>query len=456
MMAKDLLNRTGAVLVLAAALLAPLPFGSQSLFWSMLWVAVLAAPALLLDPARLGFVPRLAVALLVATAAAVAAVAVLQQAIPPSGGHRIWAQASQVLGEPLAERRGVSARWPHADLAPAAAAALAFLGGLFLSARRIGSRRLLVFVAAVGGAYASLWLLLHAADPKAVLWRPKLHHDNVLTGTFLNRNMAAAFLGPPLVACALLAADVVFRGLIGVRLLRRGRRAGRWESHAVLPFVLAPPIAVALLLTGSRAGVALAAAGCVAAVALLALPAAAALDRKARRIMVGAFAAGAMAALAFVLAVVGSRFDASEVVDQHRFAVYRLTWRMAADHPAIGVGLGQFGNVFQAYRDATVPGLGVWDRAHNTYLQVAAEAGLPVLGLALATVATVFAGLAAGVARGGAGRVAALFGAVSLAMPMLHSLVDYPAQIPGYAIPLCVLAGYALGLSRGIDGRPRG
>jgi O-antigen ligase len=442
----EVLNRIVVSLTLTAALASPLTFGSQGLFWSMLWTAALVPAACLLDTRRLDRAGLVVIGLLLGTAGLVLAVAVLQQEHPTPSAHPIWTQASIALGTQLDGRSGVSARWPHMDLAPAMAPALAFLAGVFLSRRMVGSRSLLDLVAVVGGAYAALWIALHLVDPTLVLWQQKMHHENVLTGTFLNRNTAAAFLAPTLAACAMLAVDGALRRFAGLQALRSGSSLSFVGRHPAAPVALAAVIACALAMTASRSGIILAAAGSVGAASALAAPSLARLDRPARQLVAAVAAVGLLLAAALVFAIVAARFDTSEAIDQNRFAVYRLTLRIALDHPWIGAGLGQFGNIFQSYRDATVPGLGVWERAHNTYLQIAAEAGFPVLAVALSTVMAVLARLVVLAWRGGPGRATAILGAAALAMALLHSLVDYPGQIPGYAIPLCVLVGYAFGV----------
>jgi O-antigen ligase len=61
-----------------------------------------------------------------------------------------------------------------------------------------------------------------------------------------------------------------------------------------------------------------------------------------------------------------------------RFEIWRATLDMIHDHPLLGVGIGNFRNVFDQYRDRT--GAGAHSHAHNTLLQVTAENGL--IGLA--------------------------------------------------------------------------
>jgi O-antigen ligase len=67
-----------------------------------------------------------------------------------------------------------------------------------------------------------------------------------------------------------------------------------------------------------------------------------------------------------------------------RFAVQRIAWQIFLDHPLFGVGLGAYPIANAEY----APEIGKLD-AHNTYLSLAAEVGLPGLLLWCALVGTV-------------------------------------------------------------------
>lgn len=67
-----------------------------------------------------------------------------------------------------------------------------------------------------------------------------------------------------------------------------------------------------------------------------------------------------------------------------RFEIDKIAWRIFADHPLIGVGIGCYDEANKRYS----PGLGKRD-AHNTYLSLGAELGLPGLLLWLGLVGSV-------------------------------------------------------------------
>lgn len=70
-----------------------------------------------------------------------------------------------------------------------------------------------------------------------------------------------------------------------------------------------------------------------------------------------------------------------EEAKQFRLMAWKAGARMIASHPWVGVGLGNFKPLMPQYAD---PGTPIHTIAHNTYVEVAAELGLPTLGVFLA------------------------------------------------------------------------
>ena len=121
--------------------------------------------------------------------------------------------------------------------------------------------------------------------------------------------------------------------------------------------------------------------------------------------------------------------------------------RMIDDHPWLGTGQGTFAYAFPAYRSPNVSLWGVWDLAHNTLLEIAADMGVPLAALVVAAWLAVFVVLVRGafVRRGGlAVPVAGLAVAI---LAVLHSLIDFSLQIPGFAIVALCLVGAGLAQS---------
>ena len=166
--------------------------------------------------------------------------------------------------------------------------------------------------------------------------------------------------------------------------------------------------------------------------------------------LITALAGGGAVAL-LLLQVMGAgvngRFDIQGLADGGRLEVYRSTLRMIADHPWFGTGQGTFAYAFPAYRSANVSMWGVWDIAHNSLLEIAADMGVPIAALVVAAWMVIFAVLVHGSRvrrRGLLFPVAAL--AVAL-VAVLHSLIDFSLQIPGYSIVALSLIGTGLAQS---------
>jgi O-antigen ligase len=116
----------------------------------------------------------------------------------------------------------------------------------------------------------------------------------------------------------------------------------------------------------------------------------------------------------------------------------RLGLGIVADFPLAGTGGGSFYGSFMGYRSSRP---GYIDHAHNDYVEIAADFGIPGLllalglgGSALVTALRVLARrhsrLYQGIAFGGAMSVVAL---------AMHSLTDFNLQIPANALTFCVV-----------------
>ena len=115
--------------------------------------------------------------------------------------------------------------------------------------------------------------------------------------------------------------------------------------------------------------------------------------------LVAALAGGGAVALALLQlmgAGVNARFDFQGLADEGRFATYRATLHMIADHPWFGTGQGTFAYAFPAYRSPNVSMWGVWDIAHNTLLEIAADMGVPIAILVVVAWIVIFVVLVRG------------------------------------------------------------
>ena len=206
-------------------------------------------------------------------------------------------------------------------------------------------------------------------------------------------------------------------------------------------------LSLALVRTGSRGGIIATIAGVIALILLTTLrgrnatlAAASLLGLLATGVGVFAFGdyfAGRLLALGF------------ESAD--RLAVYKLTMLSILNAPWKGFGYGTFEYVFPMYRDNSLSAYGIWDKAHNTYLEVFQGLGIPIAALFffMLLMLAVRCGRAALTRRSSA--TAALVAMSATVIVALHSFVDFSMQIQ--AVALTGTALLAAGVAQSWSGR---
>jgi putative inorganic carbon (HCO3(-)) transporter len=151
--------------------------------------------------------------------------------------------------------------------------------------------------------------------------------------------------------------------------------------------------------------------------------------------------AAVLAAAVVVLALLalikpGSVLDLDD--PNHPLSLRADNWvgavRVGLEQPAAGTGLGSFGSLYPSVR---TPGDNETVYAHNSWLQLAVEGGLPALVLLVAALWALWRRC-----RDGLGPEA-LWSLAGVAAFAAHNLVDFTAYLPGVAVPAMVLAGLA-------------
>lgn len=140
---------------------------------------------------------------------------------------------------------------------------------------------------------------------------------------------------------------------------------------------------------------------------------------------------------------VGERLQSEGAAGGGRANGFFSVLHMISEFPWLGTGLGTFRWGFPAYRSEG-SGWGVWDKAHNVILEIAAEGGLVLAGLVLLAWVAAIGTLIFSVIqnRRPAPLVLAALGVSTVAS--LHSLVDFSMQIPGYAVTVAAVLGSGL------------
>lgn len=274
------------------------------------------------------------------------------------------------------------------------------------------SFRWIVLVGVALAVTAMIQLLAYSADPAA---------------TFLNRNSLAALL------------NLIAIPLSGYFLLssQHSKRREHWLYGAVL-FLL-------IYVIGLIAGRGAALSGGVALIVLAAVA-----WRHVPKRMVTQLAAIALMAffvpLQFGQSLLGERMGKIVAnpweAGADRIVIWEQSWQMLKDAPWMGVGLGHYALYWPLYRDPSDVSAGYF--AHNDYLQIWIEAGLPGLLLLLAVLVSVFivcfrAMRDKHVPSARVVEMTALFcGLLAVAM---HSFLDFNL----YVLSILVLAGLVLG-----------
>ena len=306
---------------------------------------------------------------------------------------------------------------------------------------RKDQRFLIGLTAVLALAGAALGVVQMASGPGAFRLY-EISHDYWLTAFYANRNAAVDFLLIGMMALTVWLASVA-------------RRRPLVPSDTGIFLILQAFLLLAVVLTGSRAGIALLPLVLLSQFAILRVAGVARKLSNGIAVVGGLVALFAAGALAFAgnarIGSVLARFDAS---GDTRFDLWQDTLTAIGDFWPIGSGLGSFSRAFLpserfAVIDETFP-----NRAHNDYLEFLLEAGLAGAAILFAAV-VLLAMLARKAWQTSPDRRPTTVFALGILMVIgLHSLVDYPLR----TMALACLAGVAAGLLGGLareepDGR---
>lgn len=424
-------------MLVGALVLAPALFGSRDGATIAFWCAWLSA-GILIAPS-VGLTLRVAGWLCGVMVVVCAWLFVLHEQLGANPllatEHPLWRQTGILLDTPSQGYVGVQRNQAFYAVGVPMAALLAFVLGLLACGQERQREQLVRALGYSAAAYAIFGLVSMIVDPGMLLWREKIAYIGAVTGTFVNSNTAADYFTAG--AIAWLAVLVRRQAQQRRGSSRNTNDAWRWRVRRGDAKVIAAGLCcvLAVILTRSRLGVALGGLALVGTYLVL--------DRRPggflRRLV--AIAIVAIGLLQLVGASLFARFDFLGFSDGGRLETYRNTLRMILDHPWFGVGLGSFGAAYPAYRGDG--GLWwIWDAAHSTPLELAAEMGLPLAGLMMLCWLVLLIALARRFVVSQETLTAIAFPVVLVGAA--HSLVDFSLQTAGYAIPALALAGAAL------------
>jgi hypothetical protein len=271
-----------------------------------------------------------------------------------------------------------------------------------------------------------------------------------VTSTFVNQNNYVTFAGIGLIAVVAAILRIyrrAFRQTGGLLRLKIATLIKTTGSQAAIPLALAAVILAALLLTSSRGGILSTGFGLFVLFILN-------LGRTRRpswnEVLLVVFATllVGVAFIGFGDAFVG-RITEQGLHDPGRPAVLMVTLRSILSAPFLGFGYGTFSTAFPMFRDDSIGILMVWDKAHDTYLEVFQGLGLLFGAMLIGCVAV----LAWDCLKGARTRqrdatIPAIAASVSFLVG-INAFVDFSLQIQ--AVTLTYLAILGAGVAQAHD-----
>ncbi len=310
------------------------------------------------------------------------------------------------------------------SIGPLVPGTVVFVGALFLPR---GERIQLLWVVLAFGLLGALLGIVQIATGG---WATPYvsGHTGDATGLFVNRNHNAAMLLVSMpIAASLFATRITF-----------GRTQAPWIVASVSTIVI---LAIGVLGTTSRMGLLLLPVAIALALALL-------FYGRARSHLLLAAVAGV--AVVTTTLVASGRFDRILArfagMDDPRLD-YWTDLRWALDYYGlVGTGFGTFVPVFKSAESLEAVVARVTNHAHNDYLEILLEGGLPAAFLLLAFVCllagTVFSGRKATLRREHALPFSAAL--IGIGLLLMASLVDYPLRMPALSAVLALLVAILL------------
>lgn len=328
---------------------------------------------------------------------------------------------------------------------------LAFVVALHLFNRPREAFRLMSFLSHLVMGVAAISLCQFLFAPMTVGFETKTAYIGSLTGFYVNRNSAGTFFGLGIVINVGLLIFYLQNSSLAAftRKIFTPERLTRAEKTTLYLLIGLLIEVLALAATQSRGATVSLFVGLV-CLAWLFSRGTRSRRRRHGRLVRFALIVSLMSIVAVVVAQEVIYRLGAQSVDQARLCTYVSTVRAVWDNWPRGSGFGNFADVFPAYRSPACSGIdGVWDAAHNSYVEGALGLGVvfvAVLCVALVTLGWVFV---TGLRERRGHRFAPAIGLASLVLVGLHSLVDFSLQIPANALFLAALLAGCVTMSLG-------
>jgi O-antigen ligase len=333
--------------------------------------------------------------------------------------------------------------------------AAVFFFARMLGQDRASRRRLVTWLVGLGTFEALYGLVQYLTGWQRIFGYVKKYNLEEATGTYINRNHFAGFLEmviPFGVALVLYENAKLPRKAIQGRNARIRRVLGGKKLSRIGLWLLAATVMVAgLFFSLSRMGI-------ISAVSSLAVMASfSGFQRKVGLwITAGIMSCGIILVLWMGAGPAVGRFatisEEYASVDESRWSLWRDTARLIGGHPLLGSGLGTFPVAFTRVQ-STFLGQFV-NHAHNDYLELASDLGIPAAALFFGSTGALLVRVARKAASSEVSfeRAMALGCLGSIAAILLHSLADFNLYIPANALVFSLILGLAASVSTANSG----
>jgi O-antigen ligase len=322
---------------------------------------------------------------------------------------------------------------------------------VFFFARMLGQdrarrRRLVTWLVALGTFEALYGLVQYLTGWQKIFGYVKKYNLEEATGTYINRNHFAGFLemAIPFGVALVLYENAKLPRKVARQVNARIKRmlGGRKLSRIGLWLLAATVMVAGLFFSLSRMGI-------ISAGASLAVMAAfAGFQRKAGLwVAAGIMACGIILVLWMgagpALGRFGTISEEYTSADESRWSLWKDTAQLIGGHPLLGSGLGTFPVAFTRVQ-STFLGRFV-NHAHNDYLELASDLGIPAAALFFGSTGALLVRVARKAASSEVSfeRAMALGCLGSIAAILLHSLTDFNLYIPANALVFSLILGLA-------------
>jgi O-antigen ligase len=326
---------------------------------------------------------------------------------------------------------------------------LAYIGIFFLIINNIKTRRqvnrLILCIILVGCFEAFYGLLEYLSGHQHIFFIKKKYYNDCVTGTYINRNHLAGYLG--------MVIPVAFGLLIARSLNYSFIHTGSWRhrlsgiesylSKNSLIIFAAIVMILTLIFSQSRMGIF----SLLCSLSFMSLVIIASSRERRKRTFIS------ISTLVIILVLWGSWIGLNPVVERFssvfrewaseggRPVIWKDTVNLVKDFPALGTGLGTYIYIFPKYK--TIRARLLYDHAHNDYLEYLSEIGIIGILIMLAGIALFIIKIIKRwqKRRDAYVRGMTLGGLTGIVAIILHSAADFNLHIPANALLLAIIMG---------------